>query len=454
MIRILSLDDEPEMGELLNLILARQGYESMFSSNSYEAWAMLHIESFDLFTQDLMRPDVDGWEFCEALRAEESLRNLLMVIVTAKSQAINPPGLPKELEIDGYVTKPFGPQELLLAIGDALAAHDKSLPAEGDWKALQRMSDRPLETLGVALQDPNPGERRRVTRALTLKNERGAVELLIGALKDEDCDVQMSTMWGLELIGGLQAVGPLIETLSGKTWRVRGAAARALGRLRDDQAVAPLIERLQDESCHVRLLAAVGLGMIGDKRAQKAISRMSTDEDCWVRRAATEASKRISKSNHISRMDMLLSSNSWHRKKAARFLPGANNNQVFDYLINALQGRSGDVRCAAVSSLGHLRDRYAVEPLVAMLQDESARVRVEAIRALRAIGDRRAAGPIADRLVDKDVTVRREAAHWNFRDKCAIGLLTAALQDGDKEVRYGATLSLERLDDVWSEEVV
>lgn len=450
-IRIMSLDDEPQMGELLNLILERQGYESMFSSDNCEAWAMLHIESFDLLTQDLMRPNVHGWKFKEALESDEALRDLPVIIISAKSQAVDPYPL-KELEIDGYVTKPFGPQELLVAIGGVLAKYDKSPPTKDEWKALCRMSDRPLETLGAALRDPNRDVRRRATRALTLKNERGAVELIISALKDEDCDVQKTATWGLELTGGLQAIEPLVETLSDRAWKARGATARALGRLRDDRAVEPLIEMLRDVAHPVRLSATVALGMIGDKRALEAISLTTSDKDGWVRRAAAGASKRISESNQESRMGRLLSLNRWHRKEAARFLPGANNEWVFNRLVDALQDENGDVRHAAVSSLGHLKDRYTVEPLIAALRDESARVRKEAIRALGAIGDKRAAGPVANMLLDKDVPVRRDAALvlGKFRDRCAVEPLTAALQDSDREVRDRAGSSLKLLDDVWS----
>lgn len=453
-IRVLSLDDEPEMGELIRLILGREGYELMYSSNSYEAWAMLHTGTFDVFMQDLMRPDVDGWEVCEALRSDESLRDVAMIIVTAKSASIDPPGLPKGFGPVGYVTKPFGPRELLSAVEDALEARDAALSAKGAWRDLQRTSDQPLQFLDTTLRDPDPSKRRKATRALTLKNEPGAVDLLIGALADEDRNVQASAVWGLELIGGLQAVEPLIGMLSNKSWQVRGSAARALGRLRDDRALEPLMNRLRDESCYVRLLAVVGLGRIGDKRTLKAVSSMTSDEDSWVSRAAAQAHTRIRESDQNSRKRMLLASRYWDRKKAAQFLPGANNKEVFDYLIDASQDTNPDVRHAAVASLRHLSDRYAVEPLIAMLEDESARVREEAIGALYAIGDRRAAGPIATRLSDNNVSVRREAARvlGCFRDRRSIEPLTAALQDDDKEVCNGAALSLALLDDVRSEE--
>ena len=84
MTRILSLDDEPEIVGLYSLILEPKGYEHVCVSDSYEAWAMLCTESFDLFTQDLLRPDIDGWAFYDLIKADESLRDLPVMIISAK----------------------------------------------------------------------------------------------------------------------------------------------------------------------------------------------------------------------------------------------------------------------------------------------------------------------------------------------------------------------------------
>ena len=86
MIRILSLDDESAMLSLLSLIFERKGYEHLSTTNTYETWAMLHTETVDLFTQDLMRPDIEGWEFYQAIRSDETLRALPIIIITARNQ--------------------------------------------------------------------------------------------------------------------------------------------------------------------------------------------------------------------------------------------------------------------------------------------------------------------------------------------------------------------------------
>ncbi len=60
MTHILSLDDEPEMLKLINLILGLGGYEHSYTTNSNQALSILRNEQFDLFTQDGARPDMDG----------------------------------------------------------------------------------------------------------------------------------------------------------------------------------------------------------------------------------------------------------------------------------------------------------------------------------------------------------------------------------------------------------
>jgi DNA-binding response OmpR family regulator len=128
--RILSLDDEPEMVALMGLILRRAGYDYIGATNNHEAWSILRREPIDLFTEDLMRPGMDGWEFYQQMRTDDRLCRIPVIIVTARSRCMDQLlGLPIA-DVDDYVTKPFSPQELLSSVERVLLEHSKPLPTE------------------------------------------------------------------------------------------------------------------------------------------------------------------------------------------------------------------------------------------------------------------------------------------------------------------------------------
>jgi len=132
MTRILSLDDCAEIVDLISLILTRAGYDHTGTTDNYDALSILRSEPVDLFTQDLMRPDMDGWTFYELVKSDASLRHIPVLIISAKSQSIDKVLGLQVCRVDGYLTKPFGPQELLEAIAEILKRHSKPLPTEED----------------------------------------------------------------------------------------------------------------------------------------------------------------------------------------------------------------------------------------------------------------------------------------------------------------------------------
>jgi len=114
--RILCVEDEPEMVELLRLILARRGDEVLGAYGGEEALALLEKEPVDLILLDLMMPDMDGWEVFRRLRAHEPTAHIPVIVVTAKSQNIDRVLGLHIAKVDDYITKPFTPRELLEAV--------------------------------------------------------------------------------------------------------------------------------------------------------------------------------------------------------------------------------------------------------------------------------------------------------------------------------------------------
>jgi two-component system alkaline phosphatase synthesis response regulator PhoP len=132
MTRILSLDDESQMLDLLRLILERVGYECLGTTDEKEALSILRTQPVDLFTQDFMRPvGLCGIEFLRKLKSDEALKNIPVVGISAKprdarAKELELAGLDMERDLAGYIQKPFGPQELLEAIEAALRKQGKA----------------------------------------------------------------------------------------------------------------------------------------------------------------------------------------------------------------------------------------------------------------------------------------------------------------------------------------
>ncbi len=113
---ILCIEDEPEMIDLIRLILGRRGFEVRGASGGEEGLRMMRESVPDLVLLDLMMPDMDGWEVYQQMKADESTRNVPVIVVTAKAQNIDKVLGLHIAKVDDYIAKPFGPQDLLESI--------------------------------------------------------------------------------------------------------------------------------------------------------------------------------------------------------------------------------------------------------------------------------------------------------------------------------------------------
>ena len=119
--KVLCIEDEPEMIDLIRLILERKGFEVLGAVGGEEGLEVIRRERPDLILLDLMMPEVDGWEVYRQMRADEQLKDIPVIVVTAKAQSIDKVLGLHIAKVDDYVTKPFGPQELLKSVNKVLA---------------------------------------------------------------------------------------------------------------------------------------------------------------------------------------------------------------------------------------------------------------------------------------------------------------------------------------------
>ena len=119
--RILCVEDEPEMIDLIRLILNRRGFEVTGAAGGVEGLSKIREIHPDLVLLDLMMPDMDGWEVYQQIKADEALRNIPVIVVTAKAQSIDKVLGLHIAKVDDYIAKPFSPQELLSSVEKVLA---------------------------------------------------------------------------------------------------------------------------------------------------------------------------------------------------------------------------------------------------------------------------------------------------------------------------------------------
>jgi two-component system phosphate regulon response regulator PhoB len=113
--RILAVDDEEDILELLDYNLTRSGYQVLRATTGEEALEAARREKPSLVLLDLMLPGIDGLEVCRTLKGDAATKHLPIVMLTARGEEADiVAGL--ELGADDYVTKPFTPRVLLARI--------------------------------------------------------------------------------------------------------------------------------------------------------------------------------------------------------------------------------------------------------------------------------------------------------------------------------------------------
>lgn len=113
--KVLIADDEQNIVISLEFLLRREGFEVLIASDGEEALIKLRAEKPDLVLLDVMMPKMNGFDVCQAIRADPELANMRVLMLTAKGrEAEVSKGL--GLGADAYMTKPFSTKELVVQV--------------------------------------------------------------------------------------------------------------------------------------------------------------------------------------------------------------------------------------------------------------------------------------------------------------------------------------------------
>ena len=202
--RILIVDDEPHIVELVRYNLVHEGFEVSVASDGHEALEKAKKETPDLVILDLMLPYVDGLEVCRHIRKESSVPILMLTAKDGEQERVV--GL--EMGADDYVTKPFSPRELVARVRAILrrTAREAQRPGTG-----------PLGIGGLVL-DPTTHEVRLNGRVVDLTTkEFDLLQLLMGhPNRVFTRDFLLEHIWGYDYFGSTRTVDMHISRLREK----------------------------------------------------------------------------------------------------------------------------------------------------------------------------------------------------------------------------------------------
>jgi two-component system alkaline phosphatase synthesis response regulator PhoP len=193
--KILVIEDEKDIQELLQLYLKRDGYDVHIARDGETGLRKASQERYDLVLLDLMLPQVDGLEICRNLRSRPQTADLPIIMITAKAdEADRIVGL--EMGADDYITKPFSPREVVARV-----------------KAIFRRLEKPRakeikrEYGGIAL-DPSKHEvtYRGKSHSLTSKEFKLLDYFLSNQGRVLSRDILLNEIWGYDYFGTTRTV--------------------------------------------------------------------------------------------------------------------------------------------------------------------------------------------------------------------------------------------------------
>jgi two-component system, OmpR family, alkaline phosphatase synthesis response regulator PhoP len=119
--RIMVVDDETYIVELVKFNLEKEGFQVVVAYDGLSAMELVKSEVPDLIILDIMLPKMDGLEVCQALKRDSSYQTIPIIMLTARAEEIDTV-LGLELGADDYIKKPFSPRELIARVKARLRA--------------------------------------------------------------------------------------------------------------------------------------------------------------------------------------------------------------------------------------------------------------------------------------------------------------------------------------------
>lgn len=222
--KILVVDDEPDVTELLSYKLRREGYAVEVINNPLEIMGKAREFEPDLFVLDIMMPDLDGLKICRMIRADKKLSSVPIIFLTARGEVEDRiKGL--ESGADDYLSKPFDTKELALRIGLIFKRMQKKEASSGSHLQVADMIlDEELHRVSIGTQplDLTATEFKLLKLLMERKGRVQTRENLLVNVWNYDTDTETRTIDThiRRLREKLGERADLIETVRGVGYRI------------------------------------------------------------------------------------------------------------------------------------------------------------------------------------------------------------------------------------------
>lgn len=205
-IKILLVDDEPDILEILSYNLAAEGYQVFTAKNGAEGVEKARKKHPDLIILDVMMPEMDGIEACEIIRNTEGLGHTLITFLTARSEDYSQvAGF--EAGADDYITKPIKPKVLLSKVKALL-------------RRVRKEDEVPSDVMKIGKLVINREEYKVINKGEELFLPRKEFELLALLASKPDKvfkrEVILDKVWGQEVVVGGRTIDVHIRKLREK----------------------------------------------------------------------------------------------------------------------------------------------------------------------------------------------------------------------------------------------
>lgn len=213
--RILVVDDEARMRELVRLYLASAGYEVLEAQDGLEALQRFEAEAPDLVVLDLMLPRLDGWEVCQRIR---KYSRVPIIMLTARGE-VHDKVVGLRLGADDYIAKPFDGRELLARVEAVLR---RAAPAGA--------GQRPV-ALGPLAIDPAKRAVQIEGRPVSLTPREFELLLLLALHPGQvfTREQLLDRIWGMDFAGDVRTVDSHVKNLREKLGRAASMVTTVWG---------------------------------------------------------------------------------------------------------------------------------------------------------------------------------------------------------------------------------
>lgn len=206
--RILVVDDERPIADILKFNLEREGFEVDVAYDGEEAVAKARQSTFNLVILDIMLPKLDGFSVCKEIRAHSSVPILMLSAKEAEVDKV----LGLELGADDYVTKPFSPRELVARVRAILRRLRPAAEPQTDHQADQLLKGGPL-TLNLTSYDVKKSD---VVIDLTPREFELLRHLVAHAGQVFAREALLQEVWGYDYYGDVRTVDVTVRRLREK----------------------------------------------------------------------------------------------------------------------------------------------------------------------------------------------------------------------------------------------